>query len=116
MISFVSLLQNSSLTWETDHPKFTDCFQQSVLSWIPSIFLLSFSTLEVGNIKKSRYWNIPWSIYNVTKLAALIVLFALSITDLMMAVNIFGLKNTPGVLLLSPLITAVSYVRLNFLV
>lgn len=32
-------LWNDSVTWNTNNPDFTPCFHQTVLVWIPSIFL-----------------------------------------------------------------------------
>ncbi|ESN96295.1 hypothetical protein HELRODRAFT_163344 [Helobdella robusta] len=32
--------ENQSLTWDTDYPDLTDCFQSSVLVWLPCSFLL----------------------------------------------------------------------------
>ena len=38
--SLISLFQNTSLTWgETSWPEFTQCFQDSLLIWLPCGFL-----------------------------------------------------------------------------
>ena len=41
LVYLISLyfLQNTSLTWDGPWPQFTDCFQQTVMTWIPCGYL-----------------------------------------------------------------------------
>lgn len=67
-------MQNSNLTWFTDNPDFPECFQNSILAWIPYIFLFLFTPLELYNIRASQFRNIPTNFLTVTKQCGLIIL------------------------------------------
>lgn len=61
------LLQNVSVTWNTNNPDLTPCFEKTVLAWIPCLFLWIFSPLEVFYMLSSKQRNIPWSWLNISK-------------------------------------------------
>lgn len=73
---------NASLTWTSGVLEFTSCFQDTVLHWTPSLILSVFSLVNFYYIKSSRYKDIPWSFFNLTIIAILIVLICLSLIDL----------------------------------
>ncbi|KAJ8982897.1 hypothetical protein NQ317_004327 [Molorchus minor] len=76
---------NINVTWNTDDPDFTKCFEKTVLVWAPCLFLWAFSCLEVYYILNSKRWNIPWSWINVSKLIVTGVLAILTLSDLVVA-------------------------------
>ncbi|KAF5296657.1 hypothetical protein FQR65_LT10197 [Abscondita terminalis] len=78
---------NTSLTWDTDDPDFTKCFEKTIFVWVPCIFLWLLSSLEVGYIIRSRNKNIPWNFLNIAKLVITIFLIILSIIDLSIAIK-----------------------------
>nr|XP_008197317.1 PREDICTED: multidrug resistance-associated protein 1 isoform X4 [Tribolium castaneum] len=78
---------NSTLTWHTNDPDLTKCFERTVLVWVPCAFLWTFSSLEVYYILHSKRRDIPWNWLNVSKLLGTAVLFVLTVTDLVTAVN-----------------------------
>lgn len=75
-------LQNSSLSWYTDDPDLTKCFEKTVLIWIPCLFLWTFASLEVFYILHSKKRDIPWNWLNVLKLVGTGALFMLTVVDL----------------------------------
>lgn len=84
------------MTWDTDRPDFTKCFQQTALIWAPCAFLWLFSFLEIVYIKNSINRNIPFGFLNVSKLLLTGLLVILSIVDLSVAiVNIDDPKVHP---------------------
>lgn len=60
---------------------------QTTFVWIPAIFLAFFSLFDVYFRSKSRYSDIPWSLLNVSKTLLIVILIALSITDLVFLLN-----------------------------
>ncbi|XP_035914948.1 multidrug resistance-associated protein 1 isoform X1 [Anopheles stephensi] len=81
-----------NLTWYTDDPDLTPCFQQTVLVWAPCAFLWVFSFLELFYLRKSANKDVPWSVVNVSKLLIVGSLVALTIVDLVKAISTDGIS------------------------
>ncbi|XP_041776324.1 multidrug resistance-associated protein 1 isoform X5 [Anopheles merus] len=81
-----------NLTWYTDDPDLTPCFQQTVLVWAPCAFLWLFSFLELYYLRKSANKDVPWSFVNVTKLLVIGSLIVLTIVDLAKAISTDGIS------------------------
>ncbi|XP_031616914.1 multidrug resistance-associated protein 1 isoform X6 [Contarinia nasturtii] len=77
---------NQTLTWDTDTPDFTECFQKTALIWLPCAFLWLFTPLEIFYMKNSINRNIPYGFANVCKLLLTGALIILSIIDLVIVV------------------------------
>ncbi|XP_055295954.1 multidrug resistance-associated protein 1 isoform X1 [Sitodiplosis mosellana] len=75
-----------NVTWYTDYPDFTPCFQQTALVWLPCAFLWLFTPLEIYYVKSSINRNVPYGFANVCKLILTGALIVLSIVDLAIAV------------------------------
>lgn len=69
------------MTWNTNDPDFTPCFQHTVLIWIPCLFLWIFSFLDIFYIKNSINRNVPWSVFSVSKLVLTSALILLTLVD-----------------------------------
>lgn len=80
-------LQNSTISWHSDNPDLTPCFEQTVLVVIPCIFLWVFALLEIYYIKNSGDKNIPWNFLNVSKLFLTAAVTVVAITDLVYAIS-----------------------------
>ncbi|XP_076766694.1 multidrug-Resistance like Protein 1 isoform X1 [Xylocopa sonorina] len=74
-------------TWNTDDPDTTECFQKTVLVWVPCAFLWMFSGIEIYYFLNSKSKNIPYSWLFVSKLVLIGVLILLSIVDLGNAIH-----------------------------
>ncbi|XP_040163170.1 multidrug resistance-associated protein 1 isoform X11 [Anopheles arabiensis] len=81
-----------NLTWYTDDPDLTPCFQQTVLVWAPCAFLWLFSFLELYYLRKSANKDVPWSFVNVSKLLVIGSLIVLTIVDLANAISTDGIS------------------------
>nr|XP_040235080.1 multidrug resistance-associated protein 1 isoform X4 [Anopheles coluzzii] len=81
-----------NLTWYTDDPDLTPCFQQTVLVWAPCAFLWLFSFLELYYLRKSANKDVPWSFVNVSKLLVIGSLIVLTIVDLAKAISTDGIS------------------------
>ncbi|KDR24195.1 Multidrug resistance-associated protein 1, partial [Zootermopsis nevadensis] len=75
-------------TWYTENPELSPCFQNTVLVWIPCLFLWVFSPLETYYILHSKTRNIPWNWLNITKLVLTVVLVILATADLGRSVHL----------------------------
>uniref|UniRef100_A0A182QBD7 ABC-type glutathione-S-conjugate transporter n=1 Tax=Anopheles farauti TaxID=69004 RepID=A0A182QBD7_9DIPT len=81
-----------NLTWYTDDPDLTPCFQQTVLVWVPCAFLWVFSFLELFYLRKSADKDVPWSFVNVSKLLLTGLLIVLTVVDLAKAISTDGVS------------------------
>ncbi|XP_044733468.1 multidrug resistance-associated protein 1-like [Chrysoperla carnea] len=81
-----------NLTWNTTNPDFTDCFQKTVLIWIPSAFLWLFSFINVYCIYKSKYHAIRLNLFNGIKFLLQTFLVSVNLCELFLI-----LKNTKRV-------------------
>lgn len=84
-ISF--FFQNSNLTWYTDSPELTPCFQKTVLVWTPCLYLWVAAFLDTYYILNSKERNIPWNILNISKLFITCLLIVLKFVDLGVTVH-----------------------------
>ncbi|XP_063235809.1 multidrug resistance-associated protein 1-like isoform X7 [Bacillus rossius redtenbacheri] len=100
---------DANLTWYTEDPDLTPCFQKTVLVWVPCAFLWLFSPLETYYILHSKTRNVPWNWLNVSKLASSGALVLLSLVELGFAAkrNSEGLETYP-VDIYSPLVMLVT--------
>lgn len=73
--------------WNTTNPDFTDCFQNTVLIWVPCAFLWLLTPLEIHFLLRSTSRHIPWTGLNVTKFAITILLAVIELTDLSYSVH-----------------------------
>ncbi|XP_066155170.1 multidrug resistance-associated protein 1-like [Euwallacea fornicatus] len=72
---------NSTLTWNTDDPEFTPCFEKTVLVWIPCQFLWLFSPLQIYFQVSSPNKYIPWNWKNFLKLLINALICAVALSD-----------------------------------
>lgn len=87
LLIFYIHFQNPDLLWVENNPNLTICFKQTILIWVPCLFLWLFSGLDIMWRMKSRYSDIPWSFINLSKFLIIILLVALSITDLVILLS-----------------------------
>ncbi|XP_064455206.1 multidrug resistance-associated protein 1-like [Ornithodoros turicata] len=71
---------NSDLTWTTDIPEFTPCFENTVLLWIPTGILWIISPLALYTRRTHTRKSVPITIQAVSKYAINLILFAVSVT------------------------------------
>lgn len=80
-------LQNTNLTWHSDVPDFTTCFEQTVLIWVPCAFLWLLLPLEIYYMKSSPTKDIPYSFWNLSKLVLSAGIVILTCIDLGIAIK-----------------------------
>ena len=58
---------NNSVIWNTTDPNFTECFQQTVLAYIPLVVLLCLSPIEVYVWWRKKNQRIGLNLFNIAK-------------------------------------------------
>lgn len=109
-----NVFQNVNITWYTENPDLTVCFQRTVLVWTPCAILWGFALLDLFYIKKAMNRNIPWGVLNVSKLMITGALILLTIVDLCMAASHNSDGNIYRVDFYTPVIKIVSFVSQHF--
>ena len=76
----------ATFTKVIDHPNFMICFQYSILQWFPLSCLLLFILLESVRYTRSNGGDssksLPWSGYNITKIAITSMLILIHLTQI----------------------------------
>ncbi|CAH0389150.1 unnamed protein product [Bemisia tabaci] len=81
-----SPLWDLNVTWNTSDPNFTPCFQATILSWVPCLFLWFFAPFSVRSLMKRQTWTVPWAWLNTAKFLLTLLLVFLSLVDLFYSV------------------------------
>ncbi|XP_015175309.1 PREDICTED: multidrug resistance-associated protein 1 isoform X6 [Polistes dominula] len=101
---------DANLTWNTDDPDLTECFQKTVLIWVPCLFLWIFSAMEVYYLLNSRRKNIPYTWLYISKQVLTAALIVLTIVDLGKAIHNIPYETVYNVDYVTPVIKIVSFV------
>nr|CAD7588458.1 unnamed protein product [Timema genevievae] len=73
--------EDANLTWYTETPDITPCFQKTVLVWLPCAVLWAACPLETFYILGSKTRDIPWNFHNVSQMILTSTLILLSLVD-----------------------------------
>ena len=73
---------DADLTWNTDSPDLTECFQETVLVYTPAAVLFLFLPLQAVYIQRSRDRGVPWTLLNVVRALLTIGLVIVAVVDL----------------------------------
>ena len=82
--------QDKNLTWETDNPTLTPCFEQTALVYAPCALLWSFTLLEIYSMRQSYDKNIRVNFLNISKLILTALITIITICDLVYAMTYDG--------------------------
>ncbi|XP_037043483.1 multidrug resistance-associated protein 1-like [Bradysia coprophila] len=107
---------NTNLTWHTNDPDLTLCFQKTILIWTPCLLLWLFLWLEIAYAKRSMNRNIPWGILNISKLIFTVSLILLTTSDFCIAVSLNKSGNIFPADYYTPMIKVSSFILSGFLV
>ncbi|XP_055295156.1 multidrug resistance-associated protein 1-like [Sitodiplosis mosellana] len=99
-----------NVTWYTDDPDFTPCFQQTVLVWVPCVFLWLFTPLEIYFMKSSKNRNVPSGFCYSCKLTLTLALIVLSLVDLTMAIDRSDRNTVYPVSYCTPIIKMITFI------
>ncbi|XP_037043484.1 multidrug resistance-associated protein 1-like [Bradysia coprophila] len=105
---------NASLSWYTNDPDFTVCFQKTVLIWVPCLFLWMFLSLDIVCVKRNQ--SIPWGVLNISKLVLTGALILLTVTDICVAMSLSRSGNIFPMDYYTPLIKIATFILSGLLV
>lgn len=110
-------LWDLNLTWNTDHPDFTLCFQRTVLVWVPCFFLWALLLPYARYLIRRPRVVLPHSRLNVAKLVITVVIIFLSTLDLIRgSVEYVNSQNSlPLAIIISPLIRLLTFLLAGLL-
>ncbi|OAD61579.1 Multidrug resistance-associated protein 1 [Eufriesea mexicana] len=97
--------------WNTDDPDITECFQKTVLVWVPCAFLWLFSGIEIYYFLNSKSKNIPYTWLFISKQILIVALILLSIVDLGKAIYKSTYKEVYNVDYCTPFIKIVTFIK-----
>ncbi|XP_052898198.1 multidrug resistance-associated protein 1-like [Anopheles moucheti] len=103
---------DEEFVWDIDNPNLTFCFQRVILQWVPCLFLFVFSIYDILKITESRYRDIPWNWYNLSKMLVIFLLMCMSWIDLGMVVNYQDEQGLYDVQILTAVFNALAYIDL----
>uniref|UniRef100_A0A673CN08 ATP-binding cassette, sub-family C (CFTR/MRP), member 3 n=1 Tax=Sphaeramia orbicularis TaxID=375764 RepID=A0A673CN08_9TELE len=107
----------SNLTLHTDRPDLPQCFQLSVLSWLPCIYLWAVSPLYIFYLKRNNKGYIMMSIMNRFKTLFGLLLWIVCWTDLFYTFYELGKENTqPPIYFVTPLVLGMTMLLATFLI
>lgn len=72
---------DTNITWYSETPDFTRCFEKTALVWLPCAFLWLLAPLEVYYMKASHNKDIPWNWKNTLKILITALICATSASD-----------------------------------
>ena len=75
---------SNTTTWYTTTPDFTLCFQWTILSWLPTTFLLAASPFEISGWFQSNCPRIPFTVLNIVKLLVSLGLVAVCVAEIVL--------------------------------
>uniref|UniRef100_A0A3P8UPJ9 ATP binding cassette subfamily C member 3 n=1 Tax=Cynoglossus semilaevis TaxID=244447 RepID=A0A3P8UPJ9_CYNSE len=104
-------------TLHTDRPDLTECFQLSVLTWLPCIYLWVASPLYLFYLKKNNKGYIMMSIMNRFKTVFGFLLWIICWTDLFYTFHeIHQGESQPPIYFISPLVLGMTMLLATFLI
>ncbi|XP_023209485.1 multidrug resistance-associated protein 1-like [Centruroides sculpturatus] len=82
-----SVFWDVNVSWNTQTPDFTLCFQNTVLTWIPCVFLWLFTPLECYVLFRKQRKPIPWTILTISKTILQVALLILTLAEIVINVK-----------------------------
>ncbi|XP_014278696.1 multidrug resistance-associated protein 1 isoform X2 [Halyomorpha halys] len=78
-----STFWDNNVTWFTESPRFTQCFEKTALVCTPCIFLWVFASVDIYFTLSSKTKDIPWNWRSKLKLVFISVLIIICLFDLL---------------------------------
>ncbi|CAH1406916.1 unnamed protein product [Nezara viridula] len=72
---------DTNLSWNSDSPQLTPCFEKTAFVWLPALFLWVFSCIDIFLTFSSKARNIPWNCKNLGRLVVLGLLITLCVIE-----------------------------------
>ncbi|NWZ27832.1 MRP3 protein, partial [Asarcornis scutulata] len=110
-------LQDSNLSIHTDNPDLTPCFQNTILAWIPSIYLWTALPFYLLYLKHSKRGYIVLSVLSRFKTLFGVLLWCVSWADLFYSFHeLLQSRTPPPVYFVTPLIVGITMLLATLLI
>ncbi|XP_029673301.1 multidrug resistance-associated protein 1 isoform X1 [Formica exsecta] len=106
---------DANLTWYTNDPDLTECFQKTILVWVPCVFLWVFSVMEAYYLINSKRRNVPYTWLFISKQVLTVALIILSIVEILLAMNASGHRMVYSVEYYTPFIKIITFILASIL-
>ena len=101
---------DTNLTWYTNTPQLTSCFQATVLVYTPALTLVVFGLWDLNTCYHSKSRTVPWSRPLLSKLILTSLSLALALLELVSAIYTYTTVDTMFLAdILAPLVNILSY-------
>ncbi|XP_067673483.1 multidrug resistance-associated protein 1-like isoform X3 [Haliotis asinina] len=111
------LLWDPAVSVNTTDPDLTQCFQRTVLLWVPCGFLVLIAPYRILSLRNSSKGAISWWAYNIAKIVLAVLIGVVALADIFRSVHEMAEgKSVAPVFFLSPLILFLTMVLFCFLV
>ncbi|XP_048248325.1 multidrug resistance-associated protein 1-like isoform X3 [Haliotis rufescens] len=111
------LLWDPAVSVNTTDPDLTQCFQRTVLLWVPCGFLALIAPYRIFSLRNSSKGPISWWGYNIAKLVLASLIGVIALADIFRSVHeMTDGKSVPPVYFISPLVLFLTMVLFCFLV
>ncbi|XP_071430083.1 ATP-binding cassette sub-family C member 3 isoform X3 [Pithys albifrons albifrons] len=108
---------DSNLTIHTDNPDLTPCFQNTILAWIPSIYLWSALPFYLLYLKHNKRGYIVLSVLSRFKTLFGVLLWAVSWADLFYSFHeLLRNRTPPPVYFVTPLVVGITVLLATLLI
>ncbi|NWU77023.1 MRP3 protein, partial [Onychorhynchus coronatus] len=109
--------QDSNLTIHTDNPDLTPCFQNTILAWIPSIYLWSALPFYLLYLKHNKRGYIVLSVLSRFKTLLGVLLWSVSWADLFYSFHeLLQNRTPPPVYFVTPLVVGITVLLATLLI
>ncbi|NWR48200.1 MRP3 protein, partial [Regulus satrapa] len=109
--------QDSNLTIHTDNPDLTPCFQNTILAWIPSIYLWSALPCYLLYLKRNKRGYIVLSMLSRFKMLFGVLLWCVSWADLFYSFHeLLQNRTPPPVYFVTPLVVGITVLLATLLI
>ncbi|XP_010073713.1 PREDICTED: canalicular multispecific organic anion transporter 2-like, partial [Pterocles gutturalis] len=110
-------VQDSNLSIHTDNPDLTPCFQNTILAWIPSIYLWSALPFYLLYLKHNKRGYIILSVLSRFKTLFGVLLWCVSWADLFYSFHeLLQNRTPPPVYFVTPLIVGITVLLATLLI
>uniref|UniRef100_A0A8C3UU04 MRP3 protein n=1 Tax=Catharus ustulatus TaxID=91951 RepID=A0A8C3UU04_CATUS len=110
-------IPDSNLTIHTDNPDLTPCFQNTILAWIPSIYLWSVLPFYLVYLKRSKRGYIVLSVLSRFKTLFGVLLWCVSWADLFYSFHeLLQSRTPPPVYFVTPLVVGITVLLATLLI
>ncbi|KZC08998.1 Multidrug resistance-associated protein 1 [Dufourea novaeangliae] len=107
---------DNDLAWNTEDPDIPECFQKTILIWVPCAFLWMFSAIEVYYLMNSKKKDIPCTWLYISKQVLIVALIVLSIIDLGQTIHKNSYETVYAVDYCTPFVKIISFILASTLV